>query len=302
MTGANVGLNFTKPMITPSLSAFLSIELMVLAAIALSSGRASASTTTDQPTEASAHGAEGSMAATITSTAGTATSCDLNRDSSEGPPSEVTAKAVVSPTAQAEEDPPVLPKTAKVRGTINAVSTSSATVAAPPFGRLPVFGLGADVGLPDGGNVSLVVRPRAWARFSLAAGNNTISYGWRLGATWLPLRDGPALVVEYGRYKAGDANPLAGKVLGNGFEATPLLERVGYDYVNLHIGLNLGYRRAVFFVQGGLSVIHGKIYNAERLVSQQTAGPGSPELTLHGAPAIRATAIAGKIGLLAFIW
>ncbi len=68
----------------------------------------------------------------------------------------------------------------------------------------------------------------------------------------LPFRDGPAAVIEYGHYNDRNANAIAGKPIGSSFQPGPLFERVGYDYVNLHLGLNFGYRRAVFFVQGGL--------------------------------------------------
>jgi hypothetical protein len=62
--------------------------------------------------------------------------------------------------------------------------------------RLPILGLGIDVGVPDGANLSVVARPCRWSRVQFAVGNNGISYGWRLGATFLPFRDGPAAVIE----------------------------------------------------------------------------------------------------------
>src|SRR5512140_2070712 len=95
--------------------------------------------------------------------------------------------------------------------------TPAATVAAAPKAvparpRPLLLGLAADVGIPDGAMLSLVVRPRPWVRLQLGAGNNSISWGWRLSASWLPFRQGPSLDVDYGRYAEGNANALARRI------------------------------------------------------------------------------------------
>jgi hypothetical protein len=142
-----------------------------------------------------------------------------------------------------------------------------------------------------------VARPWSWLRVQAGVGSNSISHGWRTGVALLPFGMGPALVAEYGRYQEGNANALAGKLLGS--RPSPLLERIGYDYVNLHLGLNLGYRRVVFFVQGGVSFVRGRIHNLDQVVRDATA---STEVAVHGEPTIKATAISGKLGLIAYIW
>lgn len=184
-------------------------------------------------------------------------------------------------------------------------SVSAAPVAGvasepPRPSRLPVFGLGADVGLPDGANLSLVARPWSWLRAQASIGSNSISHGWRAGVALLPFGTGPAVVAEYGRYQEGNANALASKLLGS--RPSPLLERVGYDYVNLHLGLSFGYRRVVFFVQGGPSFVRGQIHNLDQVVRGSTAGTGSTEVAVHEEPSIKATAVSGKLGLIVYIW
>ncbi len=168
--------------------------------------------------------------------------------------------------------------------------------------RLPVLGFAFDVGLPDGMNLSLVGRPCPWSRIQMGVGSNGIGFGWRAGVTMLPFRQGPAAIVEYGHYYDGNANAVAGLLVGSGFHESPLFDHVGYDYVNLHLGLNFGYRRVVFFVQAGLSIVRGHIHDAGQAASQATAGSSGTEVTVHSDPTIKATGFAGKLGLIAYVW
>jgi hypothetical protein len=168
--------------------------------------------------------------------------------------------------------------------------------------RLPVLGVAFDVGLPDGINLSLVGRPCPWSRIQMGVGSNGIGFGWRAGVTLLPFKVGPAAVVEYGHYYDGNANAVAGLLVGSGFHDSPLFDHVGYDYVNLHLGLNFGYRRVVFFVQAGLSIVRGHIHDANQAASQATANSGGTEVTVHSAPTIKATGLAGKLGVIAYVW
>lgn len=204
----------------------------------------------------------------------------------------------------AVEAGPASPPPAMARVDREPVVRASAAPAEPR--RLPTFGVGADVGLPDGANASLVIRPVSFARFQLALGSNGIGRGYRIGAALLPMRDGPALVAEYGHYQDGDANAMAARLGVGDAQVRPLLERVGYDYANLHLALNFGYRRVVFFVQGGLSVVRGHIHNVAPFVHQQTTatatGSGSTEVVVQQDPAVRATGLAGKLGLIFYVW
>src|SRR3989442_4804519 len=73
---------------------------------------------------------------------------------------------------------------------------------------LPLVGVMADVGLPDGAGASLVVRPMKWLRVTGGGTYNMISSGVRAGASLLPFGWGPSLSVEGGHYFDGDANGL----------------------------------------------------------------------------------------------
>jgi hypothetical protein len=167
---------------------------------------------------------------------------------------------------------------------------------------LPIFGLGADVGLPDGANVSLVVRPRSWARFQAAVGSNGISRGYRAGISLVPLGHGPGLAAECGHYESGNANQVAVKLMGSDFQPNPLLERVSYDYLNLHLALNFGYEYVTFFVQAGLSMVRGRLHNTSSYQLQANTLPGNTSVTVREDPVFQATGVAGKLGLLFYVW
>jgi hypothetical protein len=179
--------------------------------------------------------------------------------------------------------------------------------AAPPSpNRLPIFGLMADVGVPDGLIGSLAIRPLSWVRVSAGGGTNGISRGWRTGITLLPFAAGPSASFEYGRYQSGNANPLAEKVIGGGFDGSPLLERVGYDYMNAHLGLDFGSRRVVFFLHGGVTVVRGQVHNVDAAIRNSTASStdanGTTEVVVRQDPTVKAVGSSVKLGLIVYIW
>ena len=179
--------------------------------------------------------------------------------------------------------------------------------AAPPSPeRLPIFGVMADVGVPDGLIGSLAIRPWKWVRLCGGGGTNSISSGWRAGITLLPFAAGPSASFEYGGYQDGNANPLAKKIIGGGFDGSPLLQRIGYQYMNVHLGLDFGSRRVVFFIHGGLTVIRGHIHNVDAAIRESTAHDssvaGTTEVVVPQEPTVKAVGSSVKLGLIVYIW
>ena len=128
----------------------------------------------------------------------------------------------------------------------------------------------ADVGLPDGAGASLVYRPMKWLRVTGGGTYNMISSGLRAGASLLPFGWGPSLTVEGGHYFDGDANGLVRKFAGSSYQSNAVLERVGYDYANAHLGLDLGYRRVTFFIHGGMSFIRASVHNIDQAIQSDS--------------------------------
>jgi hypothetical protein len=182
-------------------------------------------------------------------------------------------------------------------------SLSTATAVIAPK-RLPLLGVMMDAGLPDGANAALVFRPFSWLRAHGGGGTNMIGKGVRAGATLLPFGSGPSATLEAGHYFDGDANGLARHFAGSTF-SSPLLERVGYDYANAHLGLDFGSRRVVFYIHGGMSYIRATIHNFDSVVASEASANGangSTEVAVKGDPIVRAWVPSAKLGLIVYLW
>jgi hypothetical protein len=180
----------------------------------------------------------------------------------------------------------------------------SATAAVEPARSLPLLGVMVDAGLPDGANASLVVRPFSWLRAHGGGGTNMIGKGVRAGATLLPFGGGPSATVEVGHTFDGDANGVAKRFAGSTF-SSPLLERVGYDYANAHVGLDFGSRRATFYIHGGMSYVRADVHNFDSVVSSTASmngGNGSTEISINKDPTVRAWFPSAKLGLIVYLW
>jgi hypothetical protein len=124
-------------------------------------------------------------------------------------------------------------------------------------------GMQFDVGAPDGVALGVVVRPYVnWARLNLSGTYNVLAPGIRGGITLDPIKFpvAPTLTFEGGRSFNGD---LPGK---------HNLPEVGYDYMNLHLGLEFGNRdHWRFFLQGGPSWLHVTTGNFQSVVGSSDA-------------------------------
>lgn len=127
------------------------------------------------------------------------------------------------------------------------------------------WGLTLDGGFPDAAGVGLLYRPWYWLR--LEAGGTTTVYasnGYRVGVSLVPFNFAitPALTFNYGRALETDWNPMLQKLGASDPDLEPVLRKFGYQYVDAHLGLELGApRRFVFFVRAGLTqlwtTVHG---------------------------------------------
>jgi hypothetical protein len=188
------------------------------------------------------------------------------------------------------------------RAQVTESLSSAAAVVTPK--RVPLLGVMMDAGAPDGANASLVFRPLSWLRAHGGGGYNLISKGVRAGVTLLPFGAGPSATLEAGHYFDGDANGLARRFAGSTF-SSPLLERVGYDYANAHLGLDFGSRRAVFYIHGGMSYIRATIHNFDSVVATEASangGNGSTEVAVKSDPIVRAWVPSAKLGLIVYLW
>jgi hypothetical protein len=167
---------------------------------------------------------------------------------------------------------------------------------------LPVLGLMVDGGVPDGATVSAVYRPFSWLRTEAGAGYNMISKGARAGLTLLPFGAGPSATLEAGHFFDGDANGFARSIAGAGFEDKAVLQRIGYDFANAHLGLDFGTRRVVFFIHGGMSYVRAQIHNVNEQVAASSSSSSSTTVSFNQDPTVRVVAPSAKLGFIFYIW
>jgi hypothetical protein len=153
-----------------------------------------------------------------------------------------------------------------------APQTDKAPTASPPRHR--TFGMTMDVGVPDGAALGLVVRPRFdWLRIAGAVTHNGIAPGLRLGVTVDPIDFpiAPTLTVEGGHYWQGTIP---------GVSDSPT---VGYNYANIHLGLEIGSRSAFrFFLRGGVSYVDVSASNISMGSNGTVAANGASAMSGSG--------------------
>jgi hypothetical protein len=88
-----------------------------------------------------------------------------------------------------------------------------------------------------------------------------------------------------------------------GFGGSPALERVGYQYMNAHLGLDLGFRRCVFFIHGGITMLSGQIHNLDAAIPapNSNSSNGTTEVVVRQDPSARAMGPSLKLGLIVYI-
>ncbi|HEY4178821.1 MAG TPA: hypothetical protein VGM90_18370 [Kofleriaceae bacterium] len=181
------------------------------------------------------------------------------------------------------------------------VLAASVLLAAVTASADPMFGVSTDVGVPDGAMASLVVRPASFVKAHVGAGYNMISPGYRAGITLaLPTWFTPTLSLSYGKYKEGDANPLARMVSGDETIQNAKLEKIGYDFADGYVGVQFGRKRVQFQIEAGYSRIHGTVHNLDDMGS--SSDPDSKtEFTLTQDPNVTVWSVSARLGLTVYV-
>ena len=156
--------------------------------------------------------------------------------------------------------------TGTVQQTLEPVESSS-----PSYHRFAVL---ADAGVPDGIGVSGAFRPAYWLRLQLGMLENTASPGVRAGLTLMPFNFWitPTLTLEGGHYFEGNANALVRKFSSNLGSDKSILSDFNYDFVNAHLGLEIGTRRVAFYLRVGESYVTTTLRNVQQFLQQESSG------------------------------
>jgi hypothetical protein len=169
---------------------------------------------------------------------------------------------------------------------------------AAPRGRSHhVLGLSLDAGLPDGASATVLYRPWKYVRFGGGMLYNYVGYGVLGSASVVPYFPiAPSLTLEVGHFFDANANARFPRFDDN---LKPLLQRVGYTFVNAQLGLELGHPNwFVFFVRGGLSRVWLSSSDADKVAV--TTSNGS-KLTFQD-PSVRLGIPNVKAGFMLFFY
>jgi hypothetical protein len=235
----------------------------------------------------------------------------------EAPPPVAPAPAVApAPPPSAPAPAPVAPmRPSEPQPAVSFPSSTAAPSARAELDRAPIteeredrddgplgYGLMVDVAVPDGLMGSVVFRPFWWLRTHAGGGTNSISGGMRLGVSLIPFGAGPSLTGEVGHYFEGDANSFAQDTIGIRDDTGGVLERVGYDFANAHLGLEFGQERVAFFIHGGISYLRTVVHNANSLLANSNSdAETTTTITINQDPTLVAIVPSAKLGLVAYI-
>lgn len=177
----------------------------------------------------------------------------------------------------------------------NAAATSGDERKPGPWGVM------LDLGVPDGVMVSGLYKPIEWARVNAGLGYNGVSLGMRIGGALVPFGTGPFFGVDFGHYFGGDANKLARTFAGPEYEDAAVLEDIGYDYMNLRLGLELGGDRFAFIMRGGFTFLRMAIHNLDETIQDATQDSGSTtRISLREDPVVTGVAPTFDLGFAVY--
>jgi hypothetical protein len=216
------------------------------------------------------------VAATVTATA-TATATDATSDSLSASPDD---------SLSASDSSDLL--------SLTSSSASTATSRSHPL----TYGVSFDAGIPDGATAALVIRPRPAIRLDAGVSYNGISYGERGGITWAPFARAsahslsPTVSLDVGHFGDGDANPLARLLTGNPMYSSPVLDRVGYDYADAHVGLELARSAFTLYLHAGVSRVTGAVHELGSVAG------GQMPITFGSDPTVTLTMLSARVGVI----
>jgi len=168
---------------------------------------------------------------------------------------------------------------------------------------LPVIGVMADAGLPDGLMGALVVRPLSQLRLHVGGGSNSAGPGIRGGITALPFGSGISFSVEGGRYRDSDANALIQLFFKGAGGFSSYVGKASYNFWNAHTGLDFGERDVVFFLHAGFTFVAATLKDvavpAEVLPASSAAGSTTVEFKED--PKLRLLSPSAKLGLILYL-
>lgn len=174
--------------------------------------------------------------------------------------------------------------------------------AAPALGRSKhVLGLQLGAGFPDGASASVLYRPLRYLRLDGGLLYNYAGYGVSGGVTVLPyFAVAPTLSLEAGHFFEANAADRFSRFFTISDSVRPMLQRVGYTFVDLSAGLEFGHPDwFVFFVRGGLSRVWASVHGFQAAAQ---GGSGGAQVTSASDPDVTLNVPNAKLGFILYFY
>ena len=155
------------------------------------------------------------------------------------------------------------------------------------------FGVATEVGVPDGVMVAGAYHAHPLLTTHVGLGYNLNSPGLRIGATFAPLSGSvtPLATLELGHYFAADTPEWMRETAKDAGLNDKTLIRLGYTFINTHLGLRVGSPRIGVRLHGGLSFVAAKA-----LVIKPKPN-FTPPVELYRETSVRVWTLSGKLGM-----
>lgn len=163
----------------------------------------------------------------------------------------------------------------------------------------PGLSAAAGASVPGGVSVSLHYRPISQLGVHAGPTYNGIALGAIVGAHYTPpigRRVAPVVSASAGRLAEGDARPLASRVGAGAAAASPVLERVGYDFVAARAGAEFRLGRVRVRALAGVTYVRGELNGAEEALAG-AGEEGGPALEFRSDVGLRALAPSARVGV-----
>jgi hypothetical protein len=181
-----------------------------------------------------------------------------------------------------------------------AVSGSALAQGIPEPVAPTKFGVGLDVGFPDGAVLSALWQPTSLIRASVGGAYNLLSPGIRAGVTLTPfqLMINPSLSVEAGHFFTSSSDSVLGAWIGSSGVAASTFKDVSYNYGTVELGVEFGGVHVGGFFHLGMSYVDATVHNFQQHLQEQNATDSG---TLEASdPSLRGFFPSAKLGLLFF--
>ncbi len=80
-----------------------------------------------------------------------------------------------------------------------------------------------------------------------------------------------------------------------------MADALGYQFANLHAGLEFGNESSAFFLHGGMSYIHSKLHHVNDALNSNTASGSNTVISVGSDPRISVWVPSIKLGFILYL-